>query len=49
MVWFVGLLVVSCGCCVLLSNFLPSPVADRVIAGFAWAASLAGPTVLDVS
>jgi hypothetical protein len=33
---------------VLLSTFLPSPVADRVIAGFAWAASLADPMAQNV-
>jgi hypothetical protein len=31
-----------------ISTFLPSPVADRVIAGFAWAASLADPMAQSV-
>jgi hypothetical protein len=32
----------------LRATFLPSPVADRVIAGFAWAASLANPMAQNV-
>jgi hypothetical protein len=30
-------------------TFLPSPVADRVIAGFAWTASLADPNNQEAS